>query len=82
MTASLSSMQLGKAGVTENFLSTLRSHFQTHRNVKITVLRSACRDKQELKTIVARILETLGTEYTARAVGYTINVKKWRKAQR
>ena len=76
---SLSEIQLGKAGLTENFLTTLKSHFKAHRNVKITVLRSACRDKKELKEMEKKILEFLGSKYTAKSIGYTIKVKRWRQ---
>jgi len=76
---SLSEMQMGKAGLTENFLATLKTHFITHRNVRITVLKSACRDKKELKEIEKKILAYLGIKYTARSIGYTIKVKRWRQ---
>jgi len=75
----VANMQLGKQGLTENFLKTLRDHFKKFENVKISVLKSCCRDKKELKNISNEILEKLGKHYTTRNIGYTIIVKKWRK---
>ncbi|OGJ12662.1 hypothetical protein A3K82_02235 [Candidatus Pacearchaeota archaeon RBG_19FT_COMBO_34_9] len=34
-------MQLGKNGLTNNFIQTLKSSFQTHENIRISVLKSA-----------------------------------------
>ena len=77
----IGNIQLGKQGLTENFLKTLQDHFKKFSNVKISVLRSCCRDKKELEKISDEILEKLGEFYTARNIGYTIILKKWRKAR-
>jgi len=77
----IANIQLGKNGLTENFLKTLGNYFKKFSNVKISVLRSCCRDKKELKKISDEILEKLGKHYTTRNIGYTIVVKKWRKAR-
>jgi len=74
-------IQLGKAGLTENFVKTLQEHFTNFRNVKVSVLKSCCRDKAELKKISDEILEKLGENYTSKIIGYTIVFKKWRKAK-
>ena len=70
-------IQLGKAGVTENFLTTLNSHFKKHRDVKISVLSSAGREN--LKKYEQQILKFLGPNFTTRTLGFTIAIKKWRK---
>ena len=75
-------MQLGKNGVTEGFIEILINFFKNHENVKISVLKSATRDKAELLKISNSILEMLGKNYTAKTIGYTIVVKKWRKDMR
>jgi RNA-binding protein YhbY len=77
-----STIQLGKQGISDNFFQTLQSHFKDRTTVKIVVLKSACRDKSELKEIVEKILDGLGKNYTARVIGYTIALKKWRKERR
>lgn len=75
-------IQLGKNGVSENFIGTLKSHFKNHKKVKISVLRTYCRDKKELKKISEKLVEKLGNHYTSSTIGYTINLKKWRKEVR
>lgn len=75
-------IQLGKNGVTENFISSLKTQFNNCNNIKISVLRSFCRDKEELKKVKDKILEKLGDNYTARTIGYTIALKKWRSARK
>ena len=74
-------IQLGKQGLSENFFKTLKDHFKKYDNVRISVLKSCCRDKKELKKISDDILEKLGKHYTAKNIGYVIVLKKWRKAR-
>lgn len=78
----LSEIQLGKNGITENFLETLKDHFKKHENVKISVLKSAGHNKDKVKKYKNEILKELGKKYTARVIGFTIMVKKWRKPRR
>jgi len=78
----LGQIQLGKNGLTDNFIITLKNHFKKHDNVKISVLKSCCRDKDELKKMSKDILNKLGENYTAKTIGYTIAIKKWRKPVR
>jgi RNA-binding protein YhbY len=75
-------LQLGKNGLTEDFLCNLKHHFDNTKNVKISVLKSCCRDREELKKINEEILKKLGNNYTSRIIGYTIVVKKWRRDMR
>ena len=77
----VANVQLGKQGLTENFIGTLKDHFKKNENVRVSVLKSCCREKKELKKISDEILEKLGKYYTARNIGYVIVVKKWRKAR-
>ena len=78
----IGTLQLGKNKITENFLETLKSYFKKHNNVKISVLKSCCRDKTELKEMVEKIMEKLGKNYTSKIIGYTIAIKKWRREVR
>ena len=75
-------MQLGKNGITGNFLETLKSHFQKHDNVRISVLKSAGHEKAKLREYSEEILNKLGNNYTSRIIGFKIAVKKWRRAVR
>jgi len=74
-----SHIQLGKNGITGNFIETLKDHFKNHLNVKISVLKSAGHNKAEIKKYSEEILEKLGRNYTARTLGFTIFLKKWKR---
>jgi len=68
--------QLGKNGVTENFIETLRTYFKKHNSVRISVLKSGTRDREELKKISEEIPKKLGGNFASRTIGFTIIVKK------
>jgi len=72
-------VQLGKNGITDNFITTLKSHFDKHQNVKVSVLKGASPSKKQVKEYSEEILEKLGKRFTAKTIGFTIFVKKWRK---
>lgn len=78
----LGQIQLGKQGITNNFIETLKNHFKKNKNVKISVLKSAGHDKEKVKEFSEKILNKLGKNYTVRVIGFTIVLKKWRKAMR
>jgi len=78
----ISNMQLGKQGLTDNFIETLKSHFKKCKNVKISVLKSARENKSAVKKYSENILEKLGGKYTSRVIGFTIILKKHGKVVR
>jgi len=77
-----SQLQLGKNGVTENFIKTMHDHFRKHTNVKVSVLKGAGHEREKVKEYSEEILKGLGKNYTAKIVGFTIFLKKWRKPVR
>jgi len=77
-----SQVQLGKQGISENFISTLKDHFKKHENVRISVLKNAGHDKNKVKDFSQEILDRLGNKYTGKIIGFTIVLKKWRKPRR
>jgi RNA-binding protein YhbY len=72
-------LQIGKNGLTDAFIENLKRLFENELIVKVSILKSACRDKNQAKEISDTILQSLGKNYTSRLVGYTMNVKKFRK---
>ena len=78
----LKKIQLGKKGLTDNFIETLKVHFKTNLNVRISVLKNSTRDKEELKEISDKILDGLGKNYSSKIIGYTLVIKKWKKPVR
>ncbi len=77
----ISEMQLGKNGISENFILTLKTHFQKVRTLKISVLKSARENKEDVKKLADELLEKLGPFFTAKVIGFKIVLKKWRKAR-
>lgn len=75
-------MQLGKNGITENFIQTLKRYFENHEQVKISVLKSARENREDMKKHSEEILDKLGKNYTAKLIGFKIILKKWRKARK
>ena len=79
-------IQLGKQGVNDNFIGCLKNHFNTHLNVRISVLKNArpegSEGKKKVKEMSEEIVKQLGENFTARIIGFTIIIKKWRKARR
>ena len=71
-------IQLGKKGLTENFISTLSSAFKTHEVVKIAVHQH----KEETTQMAEEIVNKLGNKYTYKIIGFTIIIRKWRKARK
>lgn len=74
----LGQMQIGKQGLTDNFIETLKKHFDKFRTVKISVLKSATRDRKEIKNMGEEIAAKLGSNFTSRVLGFTIVIQRWR----
>ena len=76
-------LQLGKKGLTQEFLKDLKERFENSKitNIKIYVLQSARESKADVKKYSEEIKEYLGKKYTTRLLGFSIFIKKWRKAR-
>jgi RNA-binding protein YhbY len=72
-------LQLGKNGITENFIENLKKYFTDVRTVKISVLPAARESKADVKKHADTLLAKMGPYYTAKCIGFTITLKKWRK---
>ena len=74
---------LGKQGLTPGFFELLEKTFKKNDLVKVVVLKSATRDREEIKKVANEICSGLtsrtGKGFTAKIVGFTMFVKKWRK---
>ena len=76
-------LQLGKKGLTPEFIKDIERRLEKHRNavVKISVLKSARENKGDVKKYAEELLAGLGQSYTAKTMGFTITLRKWRKAR-
>jgi len=78
-----SEIQLGKKGLTSEFLEDLKKRFEKYQNksIKIHVLKSARESKQDVKQYAEEIIGFLGDKFTYKIIGFSIFLKKWRKAR-
>jgi RNA-binding protein YhbY len=75
-------LQMGKNGLSAAFVGQVRSIFEKERVLKISLLRSACRDKKGAEKIGEELVGALGVKYEYKLVGYVLTIVKYRKAQR
>jgi RNA-binding protein YhbY len=76
-------LQLGKKGLTSEFIADIERRLEKYRNatVKIRVLKSARESKDDVKKYAEELKQKLGEKYTCRTLGFSIFLKKWRKAR-
>lgn len=72
-------IQMGKNGLTNEFLDNLKHLFIKTTSIRISLLKSATRDRQEAEKIAERIVSNLGNNYSCKKIGYTLVVRKWRR---
>ncbi len=74
-------LQIGKNGLNEGVFVLLKNAFKTRENVKISVLKSAGHDREKIKEVAENIISNLGKKFTYKIIGFSIFIKKWRKAR-
>lgn len=75
-------LQMGKNGLSDAFIEQVKSIFKNEKLVKISILKSACRDKGEADKIAKKLIEVLGSKFGYKLVGYVMTIIKYRKVQR
>jgi RNA-binding protein YhbY len=76
--ANMLEFNLGKKGLTSEFIDALRKAFVNAESIRIHLLKSSSRDKSEVKKWAEEIVCGLGKNFTYKIIGYTIAVRKWR----
>ena len=76
-------IQLGKKGLTSEFIKDIEKRLDKYRNasIKVRVLKSARESKADVKKYAEEIIQKLGKKYTYKTIGFSIFLKKWRKAR-
>lgn len=64
--------QIGKKSLAPQIVETLTTAFKNHRQVRISVLKSAPRDKEKILSYAKEIQEKLPFKTRARIIGFTI----------
>ncbi len=68
-------MQLGKNGLSENFMDSLKNAFKKRKKIKVKVLKSIA-SKEKVKEIADNMIDKLGKKYEYKVIGHTIKIKK------
>jgi RNA-binding protein YhbY len=72
-------LQLGKKGLTPEFIEQVKNMFENERVIKISILKSACRNKKDAEKIGEDLVSALGNNFKFRLIGYVMTVMKFRK---
>ncbi|MBP7708620.1 YhbY family RNA-binding protein [Candidatus Pacearchaeota archaeon] len=72
-------LQIGKNGLTDGVIAQIKRVFENEKIMKISILKSACRDKAEAKQMCDKILGALGKNFTYRLIGYVATFIKFRR---
>ena len=73
----LRELQLGKRGITNNFIESIKKEFNKADIVKISILKSA--RTETMDEIAQKILSKLGSKFIIRILGFKIIIKKKRR---
>ena len=76
MKSSNLSFQIGKNGLTKDFIQHLVIPFKTHRVIKVQLLPSASKDRARMKEVAQEIISGLPGKYNYRVIGFTIILMK------
>lgn len=68
--------QIGKLGITDGVIESLKLAFKNHKRIRISLLQSSRRNRQNIKDIAEEIVSKLGNHFEYRIIGFTIIVKK------
>jgi RNA-binding protein YhbY len=79
--ANMIKLNLGKKGLTPEFIENLKKLFVTAEHVRVSMLKSSTRDKGEAKKWAEEIVSQLGKNFTYNIIGYTLILRKWRKGK-
>ena len=74
--------QIGKLGITSGIIQSFESALKTHKQIRISVLKSAGRDREKVKKIASEIsekLEKFEVKSKYKIIGFTIILKKLKK---
>ena len=68
--------QIGKSGLTPGVLSSLNLALKTHTQIRISVLKSATRDRKDIEKMALEIVENVKFKASYRIIGFTIIIKR------
>lgn len=75
-------MQVGKNGLTENFISSLENAFKVHKFIKVTYLKSSGRTHESVEADGKKIIDKLGKNFIYHRMGFVLTLRKLRGERR
>jgi len=75
----LAKFQLGKNGITDGVIESLTLALKNHKQVRVSVLKSFCRNKDDLKKLALELEQKLPFKLKIRSIGYTLILIKLKK---
>ncbi len=69
-------LQIGKNGLTKEFIEHLALVFKTRRTIKVQLLKSAAENRAEMDKVAEEIIAGLPDRYNYRVIGFTIILMK------
>lgn len=72
-------LQMGKNRLSIEFLEQVRKMFENTKTVRISLLKSATRDKKHAKEIADKLISDLGANFRYTIIGYTVIVRRSKK---
>ena len=68
--------QIGKNGITDNVILTLKNGFKTRKVVRISVLKAAGPNKDSIRKTADELVKKMGGNFTYLIIGFTIILKR------
>ena len=71
--------QIGKSGITEGVIESLRLAFTNRKHVRISVLKSSGRDRESIREMAEMLAKKLPKDketYTYRIIGFTMIMRR------
>jgi len=68
--------QIGKNGLTDGVLNSISLIFTTHKQVRISLLKSAITARPQIEEIANKIKSSLVGKFSFRIIGFTIIISK------
>ena len=72
-------LQIGKLGVTSGFINSVDLALKTHKQIRISALKSSGRDKEKIRKMAESIISSLKTKCSYKVIGFTIILIKEKK---
>ena len=76
MNSLVAKFQIGKQGLTAGIVEALNNSLKTHKQIRVSILKSCCRDKSEIQKLVDELQEKLAAKCSFRIIGFTIIINK------